>query len=79
MPGIKVKLVSSRAGRPADQLETLKGLGLNRFNSERILPETPAILGMCRKLKHMIVWERVAQDPVKKPRRTHKPAEQAAR
>lgn len=76
MPGIKVKLVRSRAGRPADQLETLAGLGLYRFNQERILPDNASVLGMCEKLKHMVEWERVSQDPVKRPARVRKAAEQ---
>ncbi|MGI5864558.1 MAG: 50S ribosomal protein L30 [Myxococcales bacterium] len=78
MPGIKVKLVRSRAGRSKDQLATLKGLGLYRLNQERILPDTPQTLGMCRKLQHMVAWERVNEEPVKRPRRAAKPAEQAA-
>ncbi|MBR2979865.1 MAG: 50S ribosomal protein L30 [Myxococcaceae bacterium] len=63
MPGIKVKLVRSRAGRSHDQLATLKGLGLYRMNQERILPDTPATIGMCKKLQHLIEWEKVAEEP----------------
>ncbi len=59
MSAIKVKLVRSRAGRSHDQLAILKGLGLYRMNQERILPDTPATIGMCRKLQHMVEWEKV--------------------
>ena len=65
MPSIKVKLVRSRAGRSHDQLAILKGLGLYRMNQERLLPDTPATLGMCQKLQHMVEWEKVAEEPPK--------------
>jgi large subunit ribosomal protein L30 len=63
MSGIKVKLIASSAGRSKDQLATLKGLGLNKFGQERILPDNPSTLGMCEKLKHMVEWEKVAEAP----------------
>jgi len=63
MPGIKVKLIASRNARSKDQLATLKGLGLNKFGSERILPDNPCTIGMCEKLKHMVSWERVSEAP----------------
>ncbi len=65
MPGIKVKLIRSRAGRSERQLATLAGLGLYKFGQERILPDTPSTVGMCKKLDHMVCWERVEQDPKK--------------
>lgn len=80
MPGIKVKLVASRAARSKDQLATLKGLGLYKMGQERILPDTAATLGMCEKLKHMVKWEKVAEAPpasTTKARRTRKPEAQA--
>ena len=76
MPGIKVKLVRSRAGRSKDQLATLAGMGLYRLNQQRVLPDNPETVGMCQKLQHMVVWERVEQEPVKRARRAHKPTEQ---
>ncbi|MBI5542911.1 MAG: 50S ribosomal protein L30 [Deltaproteobacteria bacterium] len=80
MPGIKVKLVSSRAARSKDQLATLKGLGLYKFGQERILPDNPSTLGMCEKLKHMVSWERVSEAPpasMTKARRSKKQEAQA--
>lgn len=38
-----------------DQLATLRGLGLNKINRERVLEDTPAVRGMIDKVKHMIV------------------------
>jgi len=63
MPGIKVKLIASRAARSKDQLATLKGLGLYKLGQERILPDDASIVGMCQKLKHMVSWEKVEQAP----------------
>jgi large subunit ribosomal protein L30 len=80
MPGIKVKLVHSRAGRSEDQLATLKGLGLYKMGQERILPDNPSTLGMCQKLRHMVTWERVKEAPpasTLKARRAKKPEVQA--
>ena len=80
MPGIKVKLVASRAGRSKDQLATLAGLGLYKLGQERILPDNAATVGMCQKLKHMVRWERVAEAPpasARKARRASKPEAQA--
>ncbi len=66
MAGIKVTLVKSRAGRSKDQLATLAGLGLYRMNQSKVLPDNAATLGMCAKLQHMVVWEKVAAGPAKK-------------
>jgi large subunit ribosomal protein L30 len=80
MPGIKVKLVHSRAARSKDQLATLKGLGLYKMGQERILPDNPSTLGMCQKLKHMVSWEKVKDAPpvsTTRARRAKKPEEQA--
>ncbi len=68
MAGIKVKLVKSAAGSSADQKATLEGMGLYRFGSERILPDTPSTHGMVVKLRHLVSWERVDQDPPKRNR-----------
>lgn len=80
MPGIKVKLVASRAARSKDQLATLKGLGLYKLGQERVLPDNASTLGMCQKLKHMVSWERVNDAPpasTRKARRAKKPEAQA--
>lgn len=69
MPGIKVKLIRSAAGRPADHKATLAGLGLYRMGQERILSDTAAVLGMCEKLRHLVAWERVAEEPARRERR----------
>jgi len=52
---VKVKMVRSAIGCPADQRATLRGLGLSHINQERELEDTPAVRGMIFKVKHLIV------------------------
>lgn len=68
MAGIKVKLVKSAAGSSKDQKATLEGMGLYKLGSERILPDTPSTHGMVVKLRHLVAWEKVDQDPPKRLR-----------
>ena len=73
MAGIKVTLVKSCAGRSKDHLATLAGMGLYRMNHSRVLPDNECTLGMCNKLRHMVIWEKVAAAPVKRaPRKSAK-------
>ena len=59
MKKIKVTLVKSPIDRPLRQKETLKALGLNKMNATRELEATPQILGMVRKVEHMVSVEEV--------------------
>lgn len=54
MKKIKITLVKSPIDRPQRQKETLKALGLNKLNASREVEATPQILGMVRKVEHMI-------------------------
>jgi len=56
---VKVTQVKSPIGRPADQRETLKGLGLNKMNRTSELEDTPAIRGMIKKVAHLVRVEEV--------------------
>ncbi len=51
---LTVKLVKSTIGRPKPQRDCVRGLGLSRLNSERELPDTPAVRGMVFKVKHLV-------------------------
>ncbi|MCP4750249.1 MAG: 50S ribosomal protein L30 [Proteobacteria bacterium] len=51
---IKVEQVKSGIGRPQDQRETLKGLGLKRMHQTRTLVDTPAVRGMVNKIPHLV-------------------------
>ncbi|MDC0204816.1 50S ribosomal protein L30 [Flavobacteriales bacterium] len=55
MTKIKVKQVRSRIGRPKDQKRTLDALGLRKMNAVVEHEATPQILGMVKKIKHLII------------------------
>lgn len=54
MKKIKITLVKSPIDRPVRQKETLKALGLNKLNATKEVEATPQILGMVRKVEHMV-------------------------
>ncbi len=70
--GIKVKLIKSHSGSNERQLRTIFGLGLRKFNQERLLQDTPEIRGMIFKVQHLVSHEIVKEEPKKTVRR--KPA-----
>jgi large subunit ribosomal protein L30 len=51
---IHVKLVRSAIGTKIRVRETLKGLGLRKLGSSRVLKVTPEVLGMLRKVAHLV-------------------------
>jgi len=59
MKKIKITLVKSPIDRPQRQKETLKALGLNKMNATKEVEATPQILGMVRKVEHMVAVEEV--------------------
>ena len=54
MAKIKIKQVKSRIGRPKDQKRTLDALGLRKMNATVTHEATPQILGMVKKIQHLI-------------------------
>jgi large subunit ribosomal protein L30 len=60
MKKLKITLVKSPIDRPERQKQTLKALGLNKMNATREVMGTPQILGMVRKVEHMITIQEVA-------------------
>jgi len=52
---VTVEQIGSPIGRRHDQEETLKGLGLNKRHRRRVLQDTPAVRGMIRKVRHLVV------------------------
>ena len=54
---ITVTQVGSPIGREESQRKTLIGLGLNKLNRSKRLIETPSVLGMVDKVKHLIKIE----------------------
>ena len=54
MATIVVKQIGSPIRRPAVQRATLIGLGLNKMNRTRELPDTPSIRGMVASIPHLV-------------------------
>lgn len=57
MKKIKITLVKSPIDRPERQKATLQALGLNKTNSSKEVEATPQILGMVRKVEHLVKVE----------------------
>ena len=57
MKKIRITLVKSPIDRPERQKLTLQALGLNKTNSSREVEATPAVLGMVRKVEHLVKVE----------------------
>lgn len=67
--GIKIKLIKSPSSASAKQVATVKGLGVWKFGSERLLKDTPAIRGMLDRVRHLISFEIVKDEPKTRVRR----------
>ena len=52
---IKVTQIRSAIGRPLNQRETLRGLGLNKINRTRELKDTPSVRGMINTVSHLVM------------------------
>lgn len=55
MATIKIKQVRSAIKRPADQKATIKALGFKKLNQVVEHEATPQILGMVKKVQHLVV------------------------
>jgi len=51
---IKVKLVKGLIGTKQSHRATVRGLGLRKLNSERVLEDTPAVRGMINKVAYLV-------------------------
>lgn len=51
---ITVEQIASPRRRPAIQLQTLRGLGLNKLHRRRTLEDTAAVRGMINKIGHLV-------------------------
>ena len=54
MATIKIKQVRSSIKRPADQKATMQALGLKKMNQVIEHEATPQILGMVKKVQHLL-------------------------
>jgi len=59
---VTVRQTGSPIRREAYQRQTLIGLGLNKINRTRTLPDTPAVRGMIERVKHLVVVEDPSSD-----------------
>ena len=54
MAQIKIKQIKSRINCPATQKRTLDALGLHKMNHTVVHEDTPAIIGMVKKVHHLV-------------------------
>lgn len=55
---LKVTLVRSHIGRPANHRAVLNGMGLSKVNKTVILKDTPEVRGMINKVVHLVKVEK---------------------
>jgi large subunit ribosomal protein L30 len=56
---LRITLVRSTIGRPADQGRTVASLGLRKLNATVERADSPAIRGMLTKVRHLVTVEEV--------------------
>ena len=63
---LRITLVRSTIGRPADQGRTVASLGLRKLNATVERPDNPSIRGMVTKIRHLVEVEELspASEPV---------------
>lgn len=54
---VKITLVRSHIGKPANQKAVLNGMGLTKRNKTVILKDTPEVRGMINKVSHLLKVE----------------------
>ena len=59
MSELKITLKRSVIGRPQNQKDTVKALGLNKVNSSVVKPVNDAINGMVNTIAHLVEVEEV--------------------
>ncbi|MFZ5597006.1 MAG: 50S ribosomal protein L30 [Bacillota bacterium] len=57
MAKLKITLVKSIIGRPEDQRATVRSLGLRKTNSSVLKEDSPVVMGMIRKISHLVKVE----------------------
>ena len=54
MAEVKITLTRSLIGRPQNQKDTVKALGLRKINSTVVKPANEAITGMVNTISHLV-------------------------
>ncbi len=79
---LRITLVRSTIGRPADQARTVASLGLRKLNATVERPDNASIRGMVTKIRHLVRVEELpaVSEPVAngKSRKTQTKAESGA-
>ena len=58
---LRITQVRSVIGRPQDQRDTVRSLGLKRIRHTVVQPDRPEIRGMLRKIPHLVTFEEVEE------------------
>ena len=58
MGKVKITQVKSAIRRPADQKRTLIALGIKKLNKTREMEDSPTVMGMIRKVEHLLKVEK---------------------
>ncbi len=61
-PKVKITQVKSLIKRPADQKATIQALGLGKLNRTVVKECTPQVLGMIKKVSHLLQLEEIQQE-----------------
>ena len=59
MGKVRIKQVKSGIDRPAIQKRTLRALGLKKMNQVVEIEESPQVMGMVHKVKHLVTAEKI--------------------
>jgi len=51
---VRITLVKSPIGYEKDQRETARLLGLRKMNASVVRPKSPSVMGMVRKIRHLV-------------------------
>ncbi|MCI9608000.1 MAG: 50S ribosomal protein L30 [Muribaculaceae bacterium] len=54
MAQIKIKQIKSRINAPEVQKRTLDALGLKKMNHTVVKEDTPSVMGMVNKVRHLV-------------------------
>ncbi len=62
MKKVRVKQIKSAIGYSKDQKDTLRALRLGKLHREVVHNATPQILGMIRKVRHLVEYEIIEEE-----------------
>jgi large subunit ribosomal protein L30 len=59
MAQLKITQVKSAIDRPERQKRSIQALGLRKLNQSVVQEDTPQILGILRKVSHLVIVEKI--------------------